>query len=101
MKESFGDRFRVGAAGIKLRYKTIYAILFSSFSLWMAIVVSMIPYTWGILGDMYLLILVPTDAVLIFSSILLIHRRNYRIVSRLIKIGMALGLAAFLVGASL
>lgn len=98
MKESFGDRFRVGTSGIKLRYKTIYAILFASFGLWLAIVVSIIPYAWGILGNVYLIILVPTDAVFVFASLLLIRRRNYRIVSKLIKTGMALGLIAFMVG---
>jgi geranylgeranylglycerol-phosphate geranylgeranyltransferase len=100
MKESFGDRFRVGKSGIKLRYKTMYAILFASFSLWLAVVISLIPYTWGILGEPYLFVLVPTDAVLVFASLILIRRRNYRMTSKLIKIGMALGLLAFLVGAS-
>ncbi len=100
MKESFGDRFRVGTSGIKLKYKTIYAILFASFSLWLAIVISIIPYAWGILGDFYLAVLVPTDAVFVLASLVLIHRRNYKLVSKLIKIGMALGLIAFLVGAA-
>jgi geranylgeranylglycerol-phosphate geranylgeranyltransferase len=98
VSESFGERFRVGQSGIKLRYKTIYAILFASFSLWMAVVVSAIPYIWDILGLAYLLILVPTDAVLIAGSIILIRTRNYGLTSKLIKIGMFLGLAAFLAG---
>ncbi|UCD02632.1 MAG: UbiA family prenyltransferase [Candidatus Aenigmatarchaeota archaeon] len=100
IKQSFGDRFRVDKSGIKLKYKTIYAILVASFSLWLAIIISIIPYSWGILGDIYLFLLVPTDAVFVFSSIILIKRRNYRFVSKLIKIGMALGLLAFLIGAS-
>ena len=41
--QSFGDRFRVDRSGIKLRYKTIYAILVASFSLWLAIIISIIP----------------------------------------------------------
>ncbi len=101
MKESFGDRFRVDRSGIKLRYKTIYAILIASFSLWMAIVISIVPYAWGIMGDFYIFMLVPTDAVLVSASLILIRRRSYRRVSRLIKTGMFLGLLAFLVGAAL
>ncbi|MCD6495987.1 MAG: UbiA family prenyltransferase [Candidatus Aenigmarchaeota archaeon] len=98
MKESFGDRFRIGRSGIKLRYKTIYAILFSSFSLWLAVVVSSVPYMWGLLGITYLVLLVPVDAMLIAASIILIRRRNYRITSKLIKTAMAVGMLAFLVG---
>lgn len=98
--QSFGDRFRVDRSGIKLRYKTIYAILFASFGLWLAIIISIVPYAWGILGNFYIFLLIPTDAVFVLASLLLIKRRNYRFVSKLIKIGMFLGLLAFLVGAS-
>lgn len=99
VKQSFGDRFRVGRSGIKLRYKTIYAILFASFSIWLSVIVSIIPYIWGLLSEAYIFLLVPTDAVLIFSSIVLIRKRKYHTVSKLIKTGMYLGMAAFLVGA--
>jgi geranylgeranylglycerol-phosphate geranylgeranyltransferase len=98
VKASFGDRFRVKPSGIKLKYKTIYAILFACFSLWMAVVISVIPYAWEILGFTYLVILVPTDALLILASLVLIRRRNYRFTSKLIKTGMFLGLLAFLAG---
>ena len=101
VKESFGERFRVSSSGIKLRYKTIYAILVACFSLWMAVVISAAPYMWGILGFSYLVFLVPTDVVLVYASLLLISRRDYRRVSRFIKIGMFLGLVAFLSGALL
>ncbi len=100
VKASFGDRFRIGRDGIKLRYKTIYAILFACFSLWMAVVISAVPYLWGMLGDVYLAILVPTDALFIFASMVLIRKRSYARVSRLIKYGMLLGLLAFLAGAA-
>jgi geranylgeranylglycerol-phosphate geranylgeranyltransferase len=98
MKESFTDRFRVSPWGIKLRYETVYAVLIASFSLWMAVVISSIPYIWEILGISYLIILIPTDAVFLLASFILIKRRKYGFVSKLIKIGMALGLLAFLVG---
>ncbi len=101
VKESFGDRFRVSKSGIKLRYKTIYAILFASFSIWLAVVASVIPYIWGLLSEAYIFLLVPTDAVLVLSSIILIRKRNYRLVSKLLKAGMYLGMAAFLLGAIL
>ncbi len=98
VKESFAERFRVSRGGIKLRYKTVYAVMIACFSLWMAVVVSSLPYVWGILGLSYFVILVPTDAVFILASFLLIRRRKYGSVSKLIKTGMLLGLLAFLVG---
>jgi len=98
VKESFAERFRVSRGGIKLRYKTVYAVMIACFSLWMAVVVSSLPYVWGILGLSYFVILVPTDAVFILASFLLIRRRKYGYVSKLIKTGMLLGLLAFLVG---
>ena len=98
IKGSLMDRFRISPRGIKLRYKTIYAILIASFSLWMAVLASLIPYMWEILGLSYLTVLIPTDAVFIYASYILIRRRKYSLVSRLIKTGMFLGLLAFLVG---
>ncbi len=98
VKESFADRFRVSRGGIKLRYKTVYAVLLASFSLWMAVVISLLPYLWEIFGLFYLFVLVPADAVFILASFILIRRRKYGTVSRLIKIGMALGLLAFVAG---
>jgi geranylgeranylglycerol-phosphate geranylgeranyltransferase len=98
MRESFADRFRVSPWGIKLRYKTVYAVLVATFSLWMAVVISSLPYIWEILGISYLIMLVPTDAVFIIASFILIRRRRYGIVSRLIKAGMSLGMLAFVAG---
>ncbi len=98
MRESFADRFRVSPWGIKLRYKTIYAVLIASFSLWMAAVISSLPYLWGLLGISYLIILVPTDATFILASFILIRRRRYSRVSKLIKIGMIMGMIAFMTG---
>lgn len=98
IRESFADRFRVSPWGIKLRYKTVYAVLIATFSLWMAVVISSLPYLWNILGISYLVLLVPTDAIFIFASFVLIRRRRYGRVSKLIKIGMALGMLAFIAG---
>ncbi|MBN2330578.1 MAG: UbiA family prenyltransferase [Candidatus Aenigmarchaeota archaeon] len=98
MRESFGDRFRVSTGGIKLRYKTVYAVLIATFSLWMAVIISSLPYMWSILGLSYLVIVVPTDAVFLIASFLLIRRRVYGRVSKLIKLGMALGMIAFIAG---
>jgi geranylgeranylglycerol-phosphate geranylgeranyltransferase len=98
IKSSFADRFRISKGGIKLRYRTIYAVLIASFSIWLAVLASLLPYMWGILGLSYLIVLVPTDAVFIYSSFALISRRNYSLVSRMLKIGMLLGLLAFFSG---
>lgn len=98
MKESFADRFRVGHGGIKLRYKTIYAVLLACFGLWMTVVISLLPYVWNIFGFAYTILLVPTDGVLIAASLILFRQRKYAIVSKLIKIGMGLGLLAFFIG---
>jgi len=99
VRGAFAERFRMGKDGrIKLRYRTVYAILFAVFSLWMAVVISTLPYVWNILGLSYLALLIPTDAVFIAASYILIRGRRYALVSRLIKAGMAIGLAAFLAG---
>jgi len=98
VRESFADRFRVGPDGIKMKYKTIYAILIASFSLWLSVVISLAPYMWGLLGIAYLVPVLVTDGLLILTSYILIRRRNYRVVSRLLKICMALGLISFLIG---
>jgi len=97
-REAIGERFRVSRGGVKLRYKTMYAILTACFSLWLAVVASSLPYAWGMLGASYMALVIPTDALLIAASMVLIRRRDYKLTSMLIKAGMLLGLVAFLAG---
>ena len=67
----------------------------------LAIIISPLPYTLGILGFTYLVILVPTDLVFLSSIIILAKgkgKKKFSRVSRIIKIGMLLALIAFIFG---
>lgn len=67
----------------------------------LAIIISPLPYTLGILGFTYLVILVPTDLVFLSSIIILAKgkgKKKFSRTSRIIKIGMLLALIAFIFG---
>ena len=67
----------------------------------LAIIISPLPYTLGILGFTYLVILVPTDLIFLSSIALLAKgggKKKFSRVSRIIKIGMFLALIAFIFG---
>jgi geranylgeranylglycerol-phosphate geranylgeranyltransferase len=94
------DRFGVGSGGMQLRHshKLIAA---AALSLALAIAVSPVPFLMGILGYSYLVMLVPTDLAFLACMFLLAQapkRRGYKRISKGIKIGMFLGLIAFIVG---
>lgn len=67
----------------------------------LAIIISPLPYTLGILGFTYLVILVPTDLVFLSSIIILAKgkgKKKFSRTSKIIKIGMLLALIAFIFG---
>lgn len=67
----------------------------------LAIVISPLPYVMGIMGIAYLIILVPTDLVFLFSLALLSKesgKKRHARISRMIKVGMFLALLAFIFG---
>ena len=72
----------------------------ASLVLFLTIATSPLPYFLGILNFNYILVLVPANALFLWVSITFLRNPmgNAKSTQRLIKIGMALGLAAFLAG---
>jgi geranylgeranylglycerol-phosphate geranylgeranyltransferase len=67
----------------------------------LAIIISPLPYVLNILGIAYLIILIPTDVVFLYSLALLAKeggKKKYVRISKMIKIGMFLALMAFIFG---
>lgn len=97
---TISDRFGIGKGGVKLKYgRNLPAI--SAFFLVLTLLVSPVPYVTGILGLSYLMILIPTDLVFLGAIAIILTgrgRKKYNRASRTIKLGMLLGLIAFIVG---
>lgn len=72
----------------------------ASLVLFLTIIVSPLPYFLGILNFNYILVVVPADALFLGVAINFLRNpsSSARSTQKLIKIGMALGLAAFLAG---
>lgn len=101
-----GDR-RVGKSkgkNLAMRYGERPAKLSASFTLSAAIIISPLPYLLGILSAGYLAALVPCIAVFGYSILSAWKSKksgDYGRTSRMIKLGMFLGLLAFVAGALL
>lgn len=93
-----GDKAYVETLPAKIGIKA--AARFASAVLFLAIALSPLPYLLGILGPYYLLLVLPADALFLFSIPSFIRSPVRRAVQtqRLIKLGMALALGAFLTG---
>jgi geranylgeranylglycerol-phosphate geranylgeranyltransferase len=102
MKSAAASRFGVGSDGrLRVRYGKHTLINIAMVSLALAIIVSPIPFLLNILGWLYLIIVIPTDIVFIVCIYLLAgarKKRHFSWLSKLIKIGMLLGLLAFIAG---
>ena len=100
--ESIAGRFKLTEDGIKLKLSENAAIAIAVASLLAAVVLSSLPYLWGIMGLGYLIVVVPCDVVLIWSAMDLAFRKRvskqYSKISKQIKIGMILGFIAFIMG---
>ena len=86
----------------KLQLQQGKLIWLAALSLILAISISPLPYTMGILGLSYLMVLVPTDLAFLFAVYRLSNdnkKKGYHRVSKTIKLGMLLGLLAFIAGA--
>jgi geranylgeranylglycerol-phosphate geranylgeranyltransferase len=100
-RKTAGERFSADASGVKLKYSEQHAVVAACITIWLAVAVSAIPYALSLLGTAYVLILVPTDLILLYSTVMLLRKRNFGRVSTFIKYGMAAGLLAFLLGSAL
>jgi geranylgeranylglycerol-phosphate geranylgeranyltransferase len=95
------ERFVMKDAGVKLKVEKRKAKAIAMGSMLVAIAASPLPYLFRLFGFPYLFILVPT--VLVFlASLAFIAKANtkkqFAKASRVIKLGMNLGLLAFIVG---
>ncbi|UCD06899.1 MAG: hypothetical protein JSW41_03625, partial [Candidatus Aenigmatarchaeota archaeon] len=73
----------------------------SGIFIFLAIIISPLPYVLGVLSFAYIVILVPTDLVFLSSILLLAKgrgKKRFSRVSKIIKIGMFLALVAFIFG---
>lgn len=72
----------------------------ASFALFLTIALSPLPYFLGILTFNYILVVVPANTLFLWVILKFLRNpvRNCKSTQRLIKVGMALGLAAFLAG---
>lgn len=94
--ERFG--LRQGRAGI-MHEKRITIV--AGISLLLAIFVSPLPYLLGMLGISYLAVLIPADFLFALAMALLTRasgKKHFHKISMVIKLGMFLGLMAFIVG---
>lgn len=104
IKEKIAQRFRITRKGVGLKVSVKKLKLTAVVFLLLAIAVSPVPYLLGIFGLVYLMILVPTDIVLLLSASYAVRsskKEHYHKTSKLIKLGMFLGLLAFIAGALL
>jgi geranylgeranylglycerol-phosphate geranylgeranyltransferase len=103
-KSKVAHRFNMDLRGnVRLRYRPRVLSVVAAVCLAVAIAVSPAPFVTGMLGYVYLAILVPTDLVFLYAVFLFSRRekkkREYSRISRTVKLGMLLGLLAFLLGA--
>jgi geranylgeranylglycerol-phosphate geranylgeranyltransferase len=96
----FAERFGMGeGADPSLEMKKSRILAFTS--LLLSLVVSPLPYIMGIFGENYLVFLVPCIVVFAYSLLRMAvasTRKDFSHISRSIKIGMNLGLLAFIMG---
>ncbi len=95
------ERFSINTKGVRMKYRKRTALSTAAFTLILAVILSPLPYVFGVLGLPYLAILLPADMAFIASAIHITRsraRRDYSRASKAIKLGMLLGLLAFAAG---
>ncbi len=100
IKSRIAERFGFSGGRARIRYDKKITIV-AAVSLLLAIFVSPLPYIMGILGISYLLILIPTDFLFVLAIALMSRasrKRQFHRISKVIKLGMLLGLVAFIIG---
>ena len=101
-KRSVGERFGMSAKGVAVKAKRRTAVVTAFISIIVAVLISFLPYAWGIFGIEYLAVVIISDAAFVITAILILKSRakkDYSRASRRIKVSMLIGLLAFIVGA--
>ncbi len=95
------QKFKIEKENVKLRYSERFTASIAVLSLIIVIAINPLPYLLGLFGISYLFVVIPTDLVFLYaiSSLLLSkNKKKYSKASKLIKIGMFLGLISYIVG---
>jgi len=102
VKSAVVSRFGTGPGGdVSIRYRRQTVINTAIASMTCAIIVSPLPFLLGILGWLYLILVIPTDIIFVSSIYMMTKakkKKHYSWISKLIKAGMLLGLIAFIAG---
>lgn len=97
------DRFVKKDGRVDMKIGEKWLAIFAGLFLIAAIAFSPVPYMMNVLGIYYLVLLVPTDAFFLWAAHGLAKRgnssRQFHLISKRIKFGMAFGLLAFIAGA--
>ncbi len=97
-KKKILEKFNIENGDAKFRYRKRTLEKAAAGVLFLALAISPLPYVLGILGLPYLIFLAPADMVFLLSVHILLHskgKRKYSKTSKLIKLGMFLGLLAY------
>jgi geranylgeranylglycerol-phosphate geranylgeranyltransferase len=98
-KKGMGERFVITNKGVKPRISEKLSLITASIALLIAVLVSYVPYYMKILHQSYMGIVIPADIIFLFCIMEMIKRkRDYHTISKWMKTGMVLALAAFIVG---
>lgn len=96
------ERFHLTKDGVKLRFSENMAVTLALSCMIIAVMLSIVPYSLNLLGDGYIIFLVPCIAMFLWTSFDLVFRaqksKDYGRISREIKIAMFLGFIAFIAG---
>jgi len=98
IRKVVAERFKIGPNGVILKHRKA-GLGLAGFALLLAVCISPFPWFLGLLSDKYLWLLIPADFCFLYSFVLLLKKRKpWSRMSKSIKIGMLLGLFAFLLG---
>jgi geranylgeranylglycerol-phosphate geranylgeranyltransferase len=101
VRKKIADRFRLGKQGVELRLGNDSMTVMAMTLLGIAVVLSFIPYYYGMFSAWYLFVILISDAVFL-HCIYLLGRRNksryYAKISRRMKFGMLIAMLAFIAG---
>ena len=95
------QKFHIEKGETKFKYSQRFTIGVAVASLLLSAAISPLPYLLRLLGPSYLVVLVPTDLTFLYAAYLLAFsesKTKFTKTSKLIKVGMFLGLLAYLIG---
>lgn len=101
VKKKLAERFEVVDGKTQLKYGKRNLTIAAQLSLLIAVLLSPIPYLINLLGLSYVILVVITDLIFLYTIYLLSKagkKKDYKNISNKIKFGMLFGLLAFIIG---